>query len=141
MNTKIEDNAIYMVAFYRPYPPGDIFHYGFFVQMKDEGGYLYHVIQSPGWTFQVKRSNLMSLLSAVAAIKIGMVDFSVNRDTLVSFFKDVLMLQSARCPLMKHYYNVCSPFGFPKMVSALFLSLSIIMRHVVLVYKTVTYLK
>lgn len=95
--SKVETKAVYMVAFFRPYPPGDAFHYGLYIKTNHDNGILYHVTQAPGWVFQAKPSNPMSSMTAVAAAKLGMVDDSTDYENLVTLFKEVPMLQSARC--------------------------------------------
>ncbi|EPQ61085.1 hypothetical protein GLOTRDRAFT_124816 [Gloeophyllum trabeum ATCC 11539] len=94
----LEVKYIYMMAFWRPYPPGEPFHYGLYVKTKHDDGFLYHVTQSPSWSFQiVKDADTLSSRIAVAAMKIGVVDDAINHEDLVELFERVPMLQSPRC--------------------------------------------
>jgi hypothetical protein len=94
----VQEKGVYMVAYYRSYPPGDVFHYGLFVKTKGEDvGTLYHVNQQPSWAFSYKPSNLSQSALAVAATKIGMVEDSTTRGDMIELFSKVPMEQSSRC--------------------------------------------
>src|SRR5882724_10174385 len=75
MSSNIEKNAMYMVAYFRSYPPGDPFHWGLFVQTNEssERGTLFHAIQNPSWVYQTKLHSVHHSQNAVIAAKIGSV--------------------------------------------------------------------
>jgi len=95
----LEIGAIYMVAYFRPYPPGDPFHWGLYVQTHDSpGGTLFHVTQNPGWIFTPKAHNFSTSMSSVQAAKLGYVPDATTRQELELLFTNVPVGTSLNYP-------------------------------------------
>ena len=92
MSSGTETNAIYMVAYFRSYPPGDPFHWGLYVKTSDEStspGTLFHVKQDPGWQYEQKDHFIEHSQRAVTAAKIGYVPFGTTQHELETLFRSV----------------------------------------------------
>jgi hypothetical protein len=88
--SSIETNAIYMVTYFRSFPPGDPFHWGLYVATNDNpGGNLFHVIQRPSWQYIPKSHTFLSSDSAIQAAKIGFVPSGTTLRELETLFGDV----------------------------------------------------
>jgi hypothetical protein len=97
MSSTIETNAIYMVAYFRPYPPGDPFHWGLFVKTRGgspDTGTLFLAIQNPSWTYQTKVHAVRHSQSAVAAAKIGFVPSGTTDQELKALLASVSVGES-----------------------------------------------
>jgi len=88
--SSIETNAIYMVAYFRPFPPGDPFHWGLYVATNDNpSGNLFHVSQRPSWQYSPKSHSFLSSDTAVQAAKIGFIPSRTTRQELETLFGDI----------------------------------------------------
>jgi len=77
-----KSSAIYLTLYYRPSPPGDLFHWAIYVRDKGDKGMLFHATQSPSWKYIAKEYSFDKSMNALVADKIGSVPHGTTLDDI-----------------------------------------------------------